>query len=173
MITFFTFLLNTDDEKNKLTQIYGLYYGTMLYTAKRILSDHALAEDAVSNALLVIIKNLHKIKDVSCHKTRKYIVIIVESCSINLLNKCKRYKEECLEGFELDDGQVLLDDLTMREACDSIVKQIKLLPKTLSDTLYLSLVLEHSNEEISKILNISNDAVRKRLSRAKARLRKL
>jgi DNA-directed RNA polymerase specialized sigma24 family protein len=71
-----------------------------------------------------------------------------------------------------DNSTDVLGNLTMNESYANIISQIKALPKILSDTLYLSIVLDHSNKEISSLLNISNDTVRQRLSRAKAMIKK-
>ena len=160
------------EEKDKLTKIYEKYYGTMLSVAKSIIFDNALAEDAVSDSILTIIENLHKINDISSHRTRSYIVIIVRSRAINLLNKQKRHPEESLDDLDLPDNSIsVIDELTMKETCDRIIDLIKTLPKSLSDVLYLSAVMDHSNQEISDLLSLSNDVVRKRLSRAKAQIK--
>lgn len=173
MLLIFLSGLDTKEEKDKLTQIYETYYGTMLSVARGILFDKAMAEDAVSDSIMTIIDNLHKINDVSSHKTRGYIVIIVRTRAINLLNKQKRYKEEPFNDFEImDNGISALDTITIEESCNKIISIIKELPKSLSDILYLSVVMENSNSEISKLLNLSNDVVRKRLSRAKAQIRR-
>lgn len=88
------------------------------------------------------------------------------------MNKQKRHPEESLDDFEIPDNNAsILDDLTMKESCDRITLLIKELPKSLSDVLYLSVVMEHSNKEISDLLGLSNEVVRKRLSRAKAQLK--
>ena len=166
--------LNSDEEKDKLTKIYELYYGTMLYIAKGIISDPILAEDAVSYSIETIIKNLHNIDEIKCHKTRNYIVTIVKSRAINLLKKQSRYeKESTHESDLLNNSTPIENELTIKESCDSIIYYIKALSKPLSDSLYLSLVNEYSTEEISKILDISNETVRKRLSRAKAQIREM
>ena len=172
MLTIFIGMLDSDEAKDKLTAIYEKYYGTMLSVAKGIIPDHALAEDAVSDSIMTIIKNLHKITDISCHKTKAYIVIIVRNCAIDLLRKQKNHLEELIDDFDLpDNNPSMLDALSAKESFDRIVSHIRALPKSLSDALYLSVVLEHSNEEIAKLLNISNDAVRQRLSRGKAKIK--
>lgn len=174
LITFIS-MLDTDEDKDKLTKIYEKYYGTMLSVAKSILFDTALAEDSVSESIIAILKNLDKITDVSSHKTRAYIVIIVRNCSINLLNKQKRYREEVADVFDLPDSKnpPILDELTIKESCNRITYLIKTLSKPLSDVLYLSVVMGHSHKETSELLNISTDAARQRLSRAKALLREM
>lgn len=168
MFTIFLGVLDTEEEIDKLTQIYELYYGTMLSVARRILFDKASAEDAVSDSIMTIINNLHKIDDISSYKTRGYIVIIVRSRAINLLNKNNRHKEEPMDNIEIiDNGTSVLDTLTIEESCNKIISCIKELPKSLSDVLYLSVVMENSNAEIAALLGVSNDVVRKRLSRSK------
>ena len=88
------------------------------------------------------------------------------------MNKQKRYTAESIDDLELPDNSIsVLDDLTAKESCDRITNHILSLPKSLSDVLYLSAVLDHSNKEIGDLLNISNEAVRQRLSRAKAQIK--
>ena len=167
MLTIFIGMLDNAEAKDKLTRIYKKYYGTMLSVAKSILSDCSSAEEAVSDAIMTIIDNLYKIDETSSHKTRAYIVIIVRSRAINILNKQKRFIDEPIEDLNLPDTNAsILENLTTKESFDKIVAHIKSLPEKLSDVLYLSAVMEHSNSEIANLLKISNDAVRKRLSRA-------
>ena len=93
MFAIFIGMLDNNEAQDKLTKIYEKYYGTMMRVAQSIIPDRALSEDAVSDSILMIIKNLHKITDILCHKTRAYIVIIVRSRAINLINKQNRYSE--------------------------------------------------------------------------------
>lgn len=167
---FTTFI--AEENKDKLTQIYEKYYGTKLSIAKGILYDNVLAEEAVSDSIMTIIENLHKINDISCHKTRAYIVIITRSRAINLLNKQNRHSDKSLDDLELPDNNISVsDELTVKESCDRIIALIRTLPKSLSDVLYLSVVMDHSNTEIADLLSLSDDVVRKRLSRAKAQIK--
>lgn len=52
--------IENERDREKAAALYGLYRGTMLYTAKSILQEPRLAEDAVSDAFLKIIDNLEK-----------------------------------------------------------------------------------------------------------------
>jgi RNA polymerase sigma-70 factor (ECF subfamily) len=147
----------------------------MLYVAKSILKDNASAEDAVSESMIKIIKNLGKISDISCHKTKGYIVIIVRNTALSLLSKYKNRKEDSDELLhEIADTDIsALDELTNEESLNFINKAVLSLPKPLSDVLYLSIVNGYDNKEISRLLNINYDLVRKRLSRAKKAVRKI
>jgi len=62
----------------------------MIYIAKRILREHALAEDAASESLEKLIRIAYKINDISCNKTKALIVFIVERTALNMLKKLNR-----------------------------------------------------------------------------------
>jgi len=57
------------------------------------------------------------------------------------------------------------------EACDKIVDAISRLNKNYSDILYLKIKINYSNDEISKILGISQENAKMRLSRAQKALK--
>ena len=59
----------------------------MLYVADRLLLCREDAEDAVHQAFLSVIENLHKIGEIDCPQTRSFLVIIVERKAIDLLRK--------------------------------------------------------------------------------------
>ena len=172
------FLLNaviSDSEHSKAVEIYQKYYSTMIYTAKSILNDIELAEDAVSESMIKIFKNLDKISDVSSYKTRGYIVIIVRNTSLNILKRQKAIIEipdACIDDIPDTDAS-LFDSLISEESYQSIIQAIRSLPDSLSNVLYLSTVNDLDNKNISKSLNLSYDVVRMRLSRAKKAIKKV
>jgi len=68
----------------KMDAITDTYNAMMYGVAYRILRNEEDAEDAVAEALENIFKNLDKISEISCPKTRGYIVTIVRNTSINI-----------------------------------------------------------------------------------------
>ena len=82
-------MLNGQEDKNKFELLYEKYRKLMFYIANNILNDEYLAEDAVHQTFIKI-KNLDKIDDVSCHKTKSFIVIMVRNTAINMYNRRKR-----------------------------------------------------------------------------------
>lgn len=160
-------------DRNKIIAIYEKYYGLMLYIAMQILTDRALAEDAVSESIEKLIRNIHKVDDITCYKTRALIVIIVRNTAINIYNKSKRTSGVDIDTMEFaDDGSSVSDEILSVEGYNKIVEVINSLPDTLRDVASLALLHEYSHTEISEILDISYDAVKMRLSRAKASIRK-
>lgn len=82
-------LVDTPEEKDKFTEIYEQYRVLMFFYARRILGDDKLAEDAVQEAFFRIAKNIKKISEVKCDKTKHFVVIIVESAAKDIYRKEK------------------------------------------------------------------------------------
>ncbi|HCX63129.1 RNA polymerase sigma factor [Sedimentibacter sp.] len=163
-------LLDTEEEKNKFEQIYNNYKLTMFYVAKSILKDDYLSEDAVHDAFINIAKSLDNISDVISARTKGYVVIIVRNISFNILKKQKPIVE--IEDFEENVSYdiSLEDEILSKLSFDFIIEEIMNLPLIYKDVLYLSYVEELSAQEISKLINISNEAVKKRLQRGRRKL---
>lgn len=168
--------LNNETDVKKIEQIYELHSRTMIYTAKQILGDSDLVKDAVSESFAKIINNIDKINDISCYQTRGYIVIIVKSVSLDILKKLKKHETRDVSMDVLNDvpdpSPSAIDEITSYESYEVLVKAIRSLPETFRDPIYL-LVFEHlSYHEIADELNISYDAVKMRIFRAKKEIKK-
>jgi len=164
--------ISSEEDRSKMVQIFDEYYALMIRVAIGILKDRALAEDAVSESIVKLIENISNIGEVSCYKTKSYIVIIVRNTSLNILKKAKR--SQSLDGEHSDivdiDAQIP-ETLISMEGYESIVGIVKSLPPTLKDVAVLSLVHGYSHNEIAELLGISYDTVKMRLSRAKQAIR--
>jgi len=90
MLVIYLSMLNGQEDKNKFELLYEKYRKLMFYIANNILNDEYLAEDAVHQTFIEILKNLDKIDDVFCHKTKNFIVIMVRNTAINMYNRRKR-----------------------------------------------------------------------------------
>ena len=170
----FIMTIENEEDRDKVTEIYRLYSGTMLYIANSILKEIYLAEDAVSEAFLKIIDNLEKIDIVDCYRTRGFAVIIVRNVAIDMLRKQEKKQVVSFEEYGEDIGyeELAFDNITVKEACDKIMGCIEGLRKDYSDILYLKLEFDCSYEEIGKILNISPENAKMRLFRARKSLMK-
>ncbi|WP_313343031.1 RNA polymerase sigma factor [Sedimentibacter sp.] len=163
-------LLDTEEEKSKFEQIYNYYKLTMFYVAKSILKDDYLSEDAVHDAFINIAKSMDNISDVISPRTKGYVVIIVRNISLNILKKQKPIAE--IEDFDENVSYdiSLEDEILSKLSFDFIIEEIMNLPVIYKDVLYLSYVEDLSTQEISKLINISNEAVKKRLQRGRKKL---
>ena len=172
MLLFYLSLLETQEEKSKMENLYYTYRGLMLKVAYDILRDFELANDALHTSFLKIVNHLDKIEEISCPKTKVYMDIVVENVSKNMYNKRKKRYEVPLEQVEneiaesIDIGEAVEDKMTV----EYIYKLIKLLPPMYSEILTLKYTSELTDKQISEILGISTAATRKRLERARKKL---
>ncbi|MDD4090030.1 MAG: RNA polymerase sigma factor, partial [Tissierellia bacterium] len=160
-------LIDTEEDKSKFEQIYNNYKHTMFYVAKSILKDDYLSEDAVHNAFISIAKSMDNINEVGSNRTKGYVVVIVRNISLNMLKK--QNKDVAIDELEenIKDDNSLEDEVLSKLSVDSIIEEITSLPMIYKDVLYLSYVEDLPTQEISRLINISNEAVKKRLQRGR------
>ena len=94
-------LIDDPLDRSKFERLYIQYRSYMFVIANRILKNEYDAEDAVHQAFIAIAKNIHKISESDCTKTKSYIVTIIEHCSIDIYRARKRKPVE-----ELDEGTI-------------------------------------------------------------------
>ena len=142
----------------------------MLHIDMKILKDHQLAEDAVQEAFLRLVKNFSKIGQVNCPRTRLFTVIIVRNISLTML--AERKKENVLERPEamIPIEYDLEEDVLERIAYEEVLSAIRELPVIYRDILYLQYVEEYKLTEISKLLGIEAETVKKRAQRGRKKL---
>lgn len=138
-----------------------------MYTADAILNDHQLSEDAVHDAFLRIAKNFHKVGAVDSPRTKAFVIIIVRNVALSMAKQMGK-----INFFDDDYFLSTVPDNTTDKDFDKIdyqliVQAIKELPLTYRDVLYLYSVEGNSVKEISEILQIGNEAVKKRLQRGR------
>lgn len=167
MLFYFT-LIEDESDKDKFERLYLNYRQTMFYAANRILHDTHLAEDAVHQAFLRVIDHLDKINENDCHKTRAFLVVIVEHISIDLYRKRKK---ENWSSYEELDIYMKSNANTYEE--NDVIQTILELPVPYSVILRLKYSHGYKDREIAGILHISEDNVRQRTVRAKKKLREL
>nr|WP_296109067.1 sigma-70 family RNA polymerase sigma factor [uncultured Terrisporobacter sp.] len=164
-------LLDSEEEISKFELIYSTYKKQMYYTANNILKDSHLAEDAVHNAFLRIINNLEKIEDINSHKTKGLIVIIVKNVSIDIYRKNKKERDNTIFIDDLDDINGY-DEINKNEIGDLEIA-ISKLPENYKQVFLLKFSHELTDNEISEILDIKPDNVRKRISRGREKLKNI
>ena len=164
-------LLDSEEEISKFELIYSTYKKQMYYTANNILKDSHLAEDAVHNAFLSIINNLEKIEDINSHKTKGLIVIIVKNVSIDIYRKNKKERDNTIFIDDLDDINGY-DEINKNDIGDLEIA-ISKLPENYKQVFLLKFSHELTDNEISEILDIKPDNVRKRISRGREKLKNI
>ena len=158
----------TIDETEKQNKTAGLYkaYGKLMYTiAFDILRDSALSEDAVHEAFVRVMKNLHKINEEDCPRTRNFLVIILRRVAIDIKKKNEpfyEYDEKLTKTTQSAEDNALIKDDVKR-----LAEIINNLEPIYREVFLLRRVHKLSRREIAKVLDINIETVKKRLVRAK------
>ena len=184
MLQLYLQLLNTCSEQEKFKQLYETYHRLMHWEALRVLQDRQLAEDAVQESFLRMIKNFHKIGEISCPQTKRFVVIIVRNAARNLLAKESRLRSmqdfgmTCGDAGEEEASRSIWENLSsgFDETPDAVLhKEIlqtaQSLPDWAADVLLLSAVHGCSVREVAIACGITTEAAKKRLQRARVLFR--
>lgn len=172
MIGMYLSTLDTAEKKDKFEALYYEYRDIMYNFAFRILNDSYLAEDAVHNAFLKLLKNLDKIKELKSKETKTYLLIIVRNTSYNIWKKnCKETFTEYID--DISDENDLPAYVEAKADRKHVYDLIVSMDSAYSDVLMLKMYYECSNEEIARIMDISANNVGVRLYRAKKILSKM
>ncbi len=154
--------------------LYKTYCRSMLYMAYDLLHDHNLAEDAVQNAFLKILKYMGQMEDIQGLRTKRFISIVVRCCAIDILRKHENkvfsldaFEEEPLAPCESQE-EILCSD----ESYQDLLQAINQLDDRYRDVLFCRFVQKLSIKETAELLSISETNVGSRTHRAKQILKK-
>ena len=164
-----------------------------------ILCDEHLAEDAVHTAFLRVARNFNKIvpkltgkKSINeitkqknlldnCPNVGGYMVVVVRNVCMDMIRKSNLNPTVSIDnvqnGYVLDiedESEAEADEKYINnESVEKIIVAIKKMSETLSETLYMHIVLEMDSREIADKLNCNYETVRKRIQRGLKELRKV
>lgn len=161
----YTQMIEAPEDKGKFQRVYDRYLGLMLHTARRVLGDGRDAEDAVQEAFLAIAKNISKISDPACNKTRSYVVTIVENKAIDIYRARRRKPAEPLN--EETAG------IPFRVEGNALADAIARLPARYRELILLKYADGYTDRELTHMLGLSYSGVRSLDARAKKQLKKL
>ncbi|MBQ3009117.1 MAG: sigma-70 family RNA polymerase sigma factor [Oscillospiraceae bacterium] len=160
-------MLDTAEEKSKFEQLYNRYRFTMLHTANSILQDISLSEDAVHDAFIRIAKNMNKLGAVESMQTKGFVVIVVKNVALTMAKRRSStfFMEDEAAFLNIPDNAS--EDIFSKAGFESIVSQIVSLPDIYKEVMYLYLVNEMKIKEISSLLRLPEETVKKRLQRGR------
>ena len=104
-ISLILYTLDSDEDRDKLSEIYEEYLGLMTYVARKYVGDNS-AEDVVHNSIIRLINDLDKIDLKNVPETRSYIRQAVTWCAIDWLRKEKNN----LDMEDVDDPLLNIED---------------------------------------------------------------
>ncbi|MCU6762533.1 RNA polymerase sigma factor [uncultured Roseburia sp.] len=174
MLIFYAAILETESEKTEMERLYEKYHRLMLYTAVKMLKEQMAAEDAVHSSFLKIIRHLDKIRSMDDYCKKRFVLTITEHTAVDMLRKKK--KESFVSFDEMEDWKVpsggTVDFYELPEE-NQIILAIKNMPLLYRDIFLLKYSSGYENREIASIFGITEESVRKRISRGKKKLEEI
>lgn len=169
-------MIESRQDKDKFEYIYKNYKTIMFYEARHILKDEHLAEDAVHEAFLKIIKIISKIRIENCNQLKRFLVLIVRNKAIDMIrknNKGDNIPFEDISNTKDDLQEDILEKIISVQGAELLVNIISQLDDIYKIPMELKVIYGYSHEEIADILDISVNLVKVRIHRAKQQVKKI
>ena len=156
-----------------IEKCYELYEQKMFRVALSVLHDEPLAEDAVQDAFLQLIKHEVHFDNAGSDDCKRYIITVIKNASINIYNKRKNENKvvsypEDLEAV-CDSNSIETTDI--HDGGAEVTPLMNSLPRKYYDVVECLVVRDYSVAETAERLNITEANVRKRYERAKKMMR--
>lgn len=163
-------VLQTDEQRNILSEFYEENKNKFFSLAYAKLQNSEESEDAVQEAFLRIVKYPEKFFSIEPHKRLPYSIIIIRNVVLQMLEKQGRYTfEELPEG--IPDSNLSIEDISIGNVARSeLVEFIKTLSEAKKQAVILKGVYGLNNREIADVLGITESAVRRRMADAYGRI---
>ena len=97
MLALYISLLDTEEQISKFEHIYTKYRGLMFYTAKGVLQDSYLAEDAVHETFLDIIRIIDSIRANNEKELSQFLRVMTHHKSVDMVRRCNRQRKSDAE----------------------------------------------------------------------------
>ena len=156
-----------------IEKCYEMYEQKMFRVALSVLHDETLAEDAVQDAFLQMIKHEVFFANPGSDDCKRYIITVIRNASINIYNK--RKNENQIVSFTENLEQVCESEAVApeedTEAENDYQPLMDTLPEKYYDVVYCLVVKDYSIAETARKLGITEANVRKRYERAKKMMR--
>jgi len=172
-----------DDDRIFVEKLYCKYEKQLYIQAMKYLENHYDAQDCVHEAVRAIINGIEKFKMAEdLGYIEKLLSVVCRNCALNMLRVRNRRvgHEQSLSRFNYDEYEYEEIDIPDYEACvDKIYvseENCEYLRKLINqlDSKYRDVVLLKSmglgNDVIADMMNISEELVRQRYSRARKKL---
>ena len=174
MIEFIISSIENVQEKEIAAILYEEYKKEMFRYAYSIVQDMYLAQDAVNQAFVGIIKNIKTVMSLDENKQKTYIHISVKHTSYNIINKKTHIEEheKALDFIVLNDHfDGVEQHLISQENSEKLMKAVNMLPEKYRSIVMLKYFDDFSYKEISSIFDISVNQVGVILYRARMKLK--
>lgn len=167
--------IRDENDRDFVESIYLKYGKQLVYEAKKKIHNEIDVEDCVQDVFVVLIDKLQEFQNMTVLHQRNFLRKCCRTIATNKYNRNKsRFERELLilddaDAFfdAVDDSQNVLNDIIERENLEKLIELIENMNPLYGDVLYFRYFLGYDLMQIAKILGISYDLVKMRVSRAK------
>ncbi len=169
------FLLTITDEEYRplIRKLYRRYhneiyaYAYVALKKKGVQNIDGICEDAVQNTFLKLTKYVGSIDmNRSENEIRAYLFTMVTNEVENIVSAEEKF-DQLSESLEDPSGMDFISEIHIRERYEEVVRAVRNMEPIYSTVLRLRFFEERSVKEIARLLGISEDAVYKRIQRAR------
>lgn len=162
--------LENDNQRNRLSAFYERYKNRFYGIAYSKLHNSEEAEDAVQETFLRVVDNPTKFFEMPDQERVRFVEGIVRHVSIDKYNKNQKDNAVSIEDISDDvmSGTISPEEKYITDASARELAQFALtLPESQRQALFMYIHQKLGYSEISKILGISEELARKRVSNAR------
>lgn len=92
MLWMYMAMLETAEQKDKIAYIYENYAGMMYHVAIGVVGEHYLAEDAVHETFLRLIRIIDEVEIDDAKKLKCFLVLLTHSKAVDAVRKLNKMK---------------------------------------------------------------------------------
>ena len=169
MLWMYIAMLETAEQKEKITYIYENYADLMYCEALKVVGEHYLAEDVVHETFLHLIRILDDVEVADTKKLKRFLTIITHSKGVDIVRKLNRMKparDEELLNWSTPTRQEPEEVVLHAIEFEALVSFVSRMDHKYKAPLNLRR-MGYSIQEIARILEITPQNVKVRLYRAR------
>ena len=176
LLAFYLAALDTEAERTKMSEIYETHKHIMLRYALKMTNSREMAEDAVHNVFLSLIKHKGKYFPLGSKELRTKLIIMTKNKCIDILRQHNAFVDDQIDDMDdvLESNEIPVEEqVILNTEYESIKKYVAALNENSRLVLEMKYLLEMTYKEIGEELGMTPKHVDTRIMRAKEKVRKL
>lgn len=176
MISLLVSLVEDEDDKQFITNLYLQLYPLLKKQAYNITGEYGIVDDLIHDAFLKLIPKIPLLRSLSCYKVTSYVVYTVRHVCLDYIRKKTRRSRHTFTGLSEDIANQIPDEQAATEeefikheelkGMEQVLLQLSERDRSL---LYYKYNMEMKDREIAALLNIPANHVRQYIARARHR----
>ena len=176
MIPMVIMAIESDTDRAYMTDVYMNHRSLMLKVAWRYTNAPSEVEDIVSESCVSLIQHLDSIRSMEEKTLRSYIVTTVKNKAIDFSRKKKRNLERTIQMADDDIEQIgdlgtFDHKIEVQMEIDMVKQMITALPEREREVLKLKFFEGKETKQISEIMGVAENAVRRYIMRGRNALK--